>query len=195
MKKEILNTTLLAFLVSLSPACGAKNHSSIQSGVLISSETPEVSGYTLEISGLTAKPGTFSFKELDQRKKITKNATVHCVEGWSESHLWEGISLSDLLYVQDIDSTANTVIFYSSDGYSTSLSLDYILNNNILLAYRKDGKSLNSPYQLVAEGKWGYKWIKMVNKIELSDNKNYKGSYESVGYSIDGDLDKSFWQK
>jgi DMSO/TMAO reductase YedYZ molybdopterin-dependent catalytic subunit len=39
------------------------------------------------------------------------------------------------------------------------------------------------PFQLVAESKWGYKWIKWVNQIEISDNTGYLGFWESRGYS------------
>jgi DMSO/TMAO reductase YedYZ molybdopterin-dependent catalytic subunit len=37
------------------------------------------------------------------------------------------------------------------------------------------------PFQLVAESKYGYKWIKWLTKIELSDNVNYTGYWESRG--------------
>jgi DMSO/TMAO reductase YedYZ molybdopterin-dependent catalytic subunit len=48
------------------------------------------------------------------------------------------------------------------------------------------------PFQLVAESKWGYKWIKWVTEIELSDNLNYTGYWENKGYSNSGDLNESF---
>jgi DMSO/TMAO reductase YedYZ molybdopterin-dependent catalytic subunit len=51
------------------------------------------------------------------------------------------------------------------------------------------------PFQLVAESKWGYKWIKWVTEIELSDNLNYKGYWESRGYSNGGNLNESFFDK
>jgi DMSO/TMAO reductase YedYZ molybdopterin-dependent catalytic subunit len=39
------------------------------------------------------------------------------------------------------------------------------------------------PFQLVAESKYGYKWIKWITTIELSDNADYLGYWESRGYS------------
>jgi DMSO/TMAO reductase YedYZ molybdopterin-dependent catalytic subunit len=44
------------------------------------------------------------------------------------------------------------------------------------------------PFQLVAESKYGYKWIKWITEIELSDNANYKGYWESRGFSNDASL-------
>ena len=44
------------------------------------------------------------------------------------------------------------------------------------------------PFQLVAESKFGYKWIKWITTIELSANTDYLGYWESRGYPNDGDL-------
>jgi DMSO/TMAO reductase YedYZ molybdopterin-dependent catalytic subunit len=44
------------------------------------------------------------------------------------------------------------------------------------------------PFQLVAESKFGYKWIKWITRIELSDNLAYEGYWERRGYSNEGNL-------
>ncbi|MBW3011860.1 molybdopterin-dependent oxidoreductase, partial [Candidatus Woesearchaeota archaeon] len=49
------------------------------------------------------------------------------------------------------------------------------------------------PFQLVAESKWGYKWIKWITKIELSDNEDYEGFWESRGYSNTGNLSERYY--
>jgi DMSO/TMAO reductase YedYZ molybdopterin-dependent catalytic subunit len=41
----------------------------------------------------------------------------------------------------------------------------------------------------VAESKWGYKWVKWVTKIELSDDAEYRGFWEERGYNNGGDID------
>ena len=62
----------------------------------------------------------------------------------------------------------------------------------ILLAYKMNGVVLpperGAPFQLVAESKWGYKWIKWTTRIELSDDADYEGFWESRSYSNDADL-------
>jgi DMSO/TMAO reductase YedYZ molybdopterin-dependent catalytic subunit len=64
------------------------------------------------------------------------------------------------------------------------------------MAYKMNGLTLaperGFPFQLVAQSKWGYKWIKWITEIELSDNPDYKGYWEQRGYSSSGDLDKNF---
>ncbi len=125
-------------------------------------------------------------------QKYQKVTTLRCVEGWSVKILWEGFLLEDLLNETGIDPEATLVIFYAYDGYSTSLKLDYILENDILLAYKMNGLTLpperGFPFQLVAESKYGYKWIKWITEIELSNNEDYRGFWERRGFSNDADI-------
>jgi len=44
------------------------------------------------------------------------------------------------------------------------------------------------PFQLVAEGKYGYKWAKWITRIEVSDDTNFRGYWESYGYDNVADL-------
>jgi DMSO/TMAO reductase YedYZ molybdopterin-dependent catalytic subunit len=71
-----------------------------------------------------------------------------------------------------VQRNAVTVIFNATDGYSSSLPLEYVRKNKILLAFKINGLTLPAergfPFQVVAESKWGYKWVKWVSAIELS---------------------------
>ncbi len=124
---------------------------------------------------------------------------MDCVEGWSVKILWEGFLVKDLIAEARPNASANTIIFKAYDGYTTSFPINYTTDNNILLAYKMNNATLpperGFPFQLVAESKWGYKWIKWVTEIELSDNLNYKGYWENRGYSNSGDLNESFFGK
>jgi DMSO/TMAO reductase YedYZ molybdopterin-dependent catalytic subunit len=155
--------------------------------------------YRLSVTGLVTKPGEYTYdRAISSYKTYKKVVTLDCVEGWSVTILWEGILLKDLLAEAAPAANAKVVIFHAYDGYTTSLPLDYILNNDILLAYKMNDVALPAergfPFQLVAESKWGYKWIKWVTKIELSDNVSYKGYWERRGYANDADLDKGFFE-
>ena len=101
--------------------------------------------------------------------------------------------VNDLIEEVGIDPSAKVVIFYASDGYSTSLPLDYIIDDDIILAYKMNGVVLpperGFPFQLVAESKLGYKWIKWITSMELSDDVNYRGYWESRGFSHEADWD------
>lgn len=153
----------------------------------------DIGTYKLTITGLVNIEKQYSYEEIISSYTTYKKViTLHCVEGWKATILWEGILLKDILSDSISDSSANTAIFYAYDGYSTSLPLDYILNNNIMIAYKMNNVTLpperGFPFQLVAESKWGYKWIKWITTIELSDNADYRGFWESRGYSNEADL-------
>jgi len=159
----------------------------------------DIKSYRLKVGGLVAKPLSFSYEEVLARPAQSKVTIIHCVEGWDVKVLWEGVSLAPLLDEAAPKPAANTVIFRSADGYSTSLPLAYIRQKNILLAFRMNGLTLPEargfPFQVVAEDKWGYKWAKWVTLIELSDDPNFKGYWESRGYNNNGDHSGPMFEK
>ena len=160
----------------------------------------EKEGYQLKIRGLVDDPKVYTYDEvIDNYKHYKKVVTLDCVEGWSVTILWEGMLVRELIQESNPLSDARVVIFYADDGYTTSLPIDYIMNNDILMAYKMNDVALpperGFPFQLVAESKWGYKWIKWITAIELSDDVNYRGFWESRGYSNSADLDKGFFEE
>ena len=152
----------------------------------------DINSYLLAIAGLVGEPKEFSYSQVLELPKYSKVVSLYCVEGWDAKILWEGVLVKDLIEPSGVKPEANTVIFYATDGYTTSLPLDYIEKNNILLASKMNDLVLSPakgfPFQLVAEDKWGYKWIKWVTKIELSNDPEYRGYWESRGYNNNGDL-------
>ncbi len=156
----------------------------------------DMESYTLEVGGLVRNPRTYTYDEVLENQHYEKVVTLNCVTGWSVKILWEGVLLKDLLKEVDVLSTARVVIFYAYDGYSTSLSLKYIIDNDIIMAHKMNGVTLpperGFPFQLVAQDKWGYKWIKWITKIELSDDTDYQGYWEQSGFSNTGNLNEGF---
>ncbi|MFC1924471.1 molybdopterin-dependent oxidoreductase [Chloroflexota bacterium] len=158
----------------------------------------DLENYELKITGLVESPQSYTYSDvLDNHKLYKKVVTLDCVEGWSVNILWEGVLVKDLIDEAKASADANTVIFHAYDGYTTSLPIDYLVDQDIIMASKMNNITLpperGAPFQLVAESKWGYKWIKWITEIEVSDNSNYRGYWESRGYSNDGDLDKGFF--
>jgi DMSO/TMAO reductase YedYZ molybdopterin-dependent catalytic subunit len=158
----------------------------------------DAENYTLTVSGLVNNELQLSYDGVvNGYQNFEKVVKLNCVEGWSVTILWEGVLVKDLIEEAGVEPNATTVIFYAYDGYSTSVPLDYIVDNNILMAYKMNNVTLpperGFPFQLVAESKWGYKWIKWITEIELSDNEDYRGFWESRSYSNDGNLNEGFY--
>ena len=154
--------------------------------------------YLLKITGLVDHPKTYLYDHVvnsyQHYKKVVK---LDCVEGWSVTILWEGVLVKDILKEARPSSKAKIVIFHAYDGYTTSFPINYIMDNDIMMAYKMNDVIIpperGFPFELVAESKWGYKWIKWITEIELSADVNYKGYWESRGYSNSGDLNKNFF--
>ncbi len=148
--------------------------------------------YRLAIDGLVSSPLSLSYAELQEMPHAAKVVTIDCVEGWSVRALWEGIPLVDLFASATPAPEANTVVFHAADGYTTSLPLEFVLERNLIIADRINGMVLPAkngfPFQLVAEDKWGYKWIRWITEIELSNDPTYQGYWESRGFNNTGDV-------
>ena len=75
-------------------------------------------------------------------------------------------SADELIEKADPDDRATNVIFKSTDGYITILTLDYIRERNIILAGSLNGIGL-PPAQgfsliVVADDRLGFKWARWV---------------------------------
>lgn len=149
--------------------------------------------YRLEITGLVEAPQSLTYKEVLGLPIAKRAITLHCVEGWDEHLLFEGVRLADLLALANPRKGVRNVIFYAADGYSSSLSYEGVTRLDVMLAAKINGRILDAnrgfPFQVVAESKWGYKWVKWVTRIELSE-KPYKGYWEKRGYDNEADVKK-----
>jgi len=154
--------------------------------------------YKLSIIGLVKNPKDYFYEDIINKfKHYTKVTTLNCVEGWSATVLWEGVRIMDLVNDASPSEDAEIIIFHAEDGYTTGLPVEYIRDNDLILAYKINEVILPEergfPFQLVAESKWGYKWCRWVNGLEFSDDTDYEGYWERRGYSNTADLDDPFW--
>lgn len=152
----------------------------------------DMATYRLKLEGKVASPQVLTYSEVLALPHYEKNVRLSCVEGWSADVVWEGVRLEDLLARAGYDPEAKVVIFRAQDGYSSSLPLEYVLDRDILLAYKMNGVSLpverGYPFQVVAEDRWGYKWVKWVTSIEVSADEDFRGYWEQRGYDNDATL-------
>ncbi len=149
------------------------------------------SPYDLVIEGLVQQPTNFTYSELQSFPRISEIAVMECITGWTQLYNWTGVPLFFLLSVAGVKVEATEVVFYASDGFSSSLTIERALHPTTLLALQANGKVLSHsdgyPYRLVVPCKYGYKWVKWIKEIEVIDY-DYKGYYESRGYSDEADI-------
>lgn len=158
----------------------------------------EKNTYRLKIKGAVDKPLNLSYKDVTQKHKhYEKVVRLDCVEGWGVTILWEGVLLRDVLKDAHVKKSAKTVIFRAYDGYSSSFPIEYFYDKPIIMAYKMNKVEIPPergwPFMLVAEDKWGYKWVKWITDIEVSNEVDFKGYWERRGYSNTGDRNKGFF--
>ncbi len=147
--------------------------------------------WSIEISGLVNNPGTYDMGDLltkfDQEERIYR---LRCVEAWSMVIPWDGFPLAKLLKEVDPTSNAKYVRFetladpeqmpgLSSPWYNwpyvEGLTIEEAMNDLTLMATGIYGQSLlpqnGAPVRLVVPWKYGFKSIKSIVKIELTDEQ------------------------
>ncbi|MBD3186175.1 DUF4079 family protein [Candidatus Bathyarchaeota archaeon] len=161
--------------------------------VISKGESPEINGSTWELSvnGTVSTELQFSLDDIKALPNVEIKATLKCVEGPSGTAMWKGVWASDIIDMAGLDNDSMEVVFRAVDDFSTSLTIEEIQEDNILLAYEMNGVPLprqhGFPLRVVAPKHWGYKWIKWVDRMEVVDY-DYKGFWESRGWADDAHL-------
>jgi DMSO/TMAO reductase YedYZ molybdopterin-dependent catalytic subunit len=152
-----------------------------------------INTYRLKITGLVTEEITLTYEEVLALESHQRLITLYCVTGWDATILWEGVLLSDLIGLAHPGVEVTTIIFHASDGYTSSLPYSVIKDKQLILAYKSNSLTLPDelgyPFIVVAEEKYGYKWVRWVTEIELSSDSKYEGYWERFGYDNIADID------
>lgn len=161
--------------------------------VLHAGSVPAVSinAWSLEVYGEVEHLLRFNYSELTALPATRIVADIHCVTGWSKfDTIWEGIKFRDLALLVKPSAKAKFVKFECEGGWSTSLPLAVLMEDNVLLAYKYDDRDLSiehgGPVRGLVPGKYFYKSAKWVKKIKFME-KDEPGFWEQMGYSNSAD--------
>lgn len=129
--------------------------------------------WRLEVDGCVARPLRLTLADVLARPAAERVWDTHCVTTWSrEGTQWRGVLLSDLLEEAQPLAGAKFARLEACSlrRHDTSLPLEYA-RHHVLLAYECDGRPLEPahgfPLRAVTEGKYFYKSLKWLNRIEL----------------------------
>ncbi|MCB0063566.1 MAG: protein-methionine-sulfoxide reductase catalytic subunit MsrP [Caldilineaceae bacterium] len=146
--------------------------------------------WEIEVTGLANNPQTFALEDI--LTKFTQEERIYrlrCVEAWSMVIPWVGFPVGDLLREVDPKSEAKYVKFTTvmrpeempgqrgraviEYPYVEGLRIDEAMNPLAIFATGMYGKPLvpanGAPFRLVVPWKYGFKSIKSIVKIELTD--------------------------
>ena len=150
----------------------------------------DIGTWSLAIYGTVNHTANLTYAALTAMPSVYETETLKCVEGPSGTAVWTGVRVRDVLALTGIANGSREVVFYGADGYSSSLTLDDALGDDVLLAWGMNHETLprdhGYPLRVVAPGKAGYKWVKFVERVEVVDY-DYKGYWESRGWNDTAD--------
>ncbi|WP_299304573.1 protein-methionine-sulfoxide reductase catalytic subunit MsrP [uncultured Litoreibacter sp.] len=149
------------------------------------------SPWSIEIDGMVEKPGKYSFEDIMSQMTVEERIyRFRCVEAWSMVIPWNGFELADLLTMAGVDTNAKYVGFetlvrpeemwgqkraFVPWPYREGLRMDEAMHPLTIMAtgiYGKDIPNQNgAPMRLVVPWKYGFKSIKSIVKITVSDTQ------------------------
>ncbi len=147
--------------------------------------------WTVKIDGMVDNPGDYDFADIMSQMTVEERIyRFRCVEAWSMVIPWNGFELADLLALAGVQSEAKYVAFETlvrpeemigqrfralDWPYVEGLRLDEAMHPLTIMAtgiYGKDIPNQNgAPMRLVVPWKYGFKSIKSIVRITLTDQE------------------------
>ncbi|MEM6589212.1 MAG: protein-methionine-sulfoxide reductase catalytic subunit MsrP [Pseudomonadota bacterium] len=147
--------------------------------------------WTVKIDGMVDRPGEYAFEDIMSKMTIEERIyRFRCVEAWSMVVPWNGFELADLLNLAGVQSSAKYVAFETvmrpeempglrsrvlDWPYVEGLRMDEAMHPLTIMAtgiYGRDIPNQNgAPLRLVVPWKYGYKSIKSIVRITLTDTE------------------------
>jgi len=170
--------------------------------------------WAVEVGGLVQNPKTYALEDLLKFEQKERVYRLRCVEAWSMVIPWTGFELGDLLNEVQPMTSAKYVRFVTlmdktrmpGEGdplypwpYNEGLRLDEAMQRLTIIATGLYGQSLpnpdGAPLRLVVPWKYGFKSIKAIVKIELTEQRpqtmwntiapNEYGFYSNINPEVD----------
>ena len=147
----------------------------------------EKAAWRLVIDGAVESPVTLSFDDFMALPQVDDESDFHCVTTWSLlDSKWRGVQFSTLAALVGVKPAATHVMTYAYDGYTTNVSLEEALKDDVLLVHSWNGAPLTrehgGPVRMITPQLYAWKGAKWINRIEFL-TKNKLGFWEERGYS------------
>jgi DMSO/TMAO reductase YedYZ molybdopterin-dependent catalytic subunit len=132
-----------------------------------------------------------TYDELRGLPRTDQYVTLRCVSNDVSSHLmgtalWSGVRLRDLVSKETVPSSIAEVAFIGAEGHSDSLPLEGAFQDDVLIAYGMNGRTLDRdhgfPARLLVPGYYGFKNVKWLTEIRFVTGP-YSGTWPSKGWA------------
>lgn len=154
---------------------------------------PEIAheDWTLTLDGLVDKPAVLSWDTFNALPQVEDISDFHCVTTWSKYDCrWGGVAFTTLYELAQPKPEAKYVYFTSYDGYSTNVSLEQCLDEDVLVATSFDNAPVTrehgGPARFIIPKLYAWKGAKFLKNITFLEEDKL-GFWEIRGYSNTAD--------
>ena len=158
---------------------------------LVGESAPRVDDapWTVTMDGCVSQPTTWTLDDLRTLPLVEITLDIHCVTRWSRFDVpFRGVPLTTLLDACAPTADARYISFVARTdrGHSSSLVLADAIDLNVLVALDADGAPLTTdhggPVRIVTPGRYFYKSVKWLERIELLSEDRLGYWEEDAGY-------------
>jgi DMSO/TMAO reductase YedYZ molybdopterin-dependent catalytic subunit len=147
--------------------------------------------WKFSVVGMVEEELHFTWDEFLALPQETLRSDIHCVTHWSKfDNDWTGVKFTELMKRVRPREGAKHVMVHSFGGYTTNISLDELLDDDVLFAHQHNGEPLAKehgwPMRLVVPKLYFWKSAKWVRGLVFMDAEK-AGFWEMYGYHIHGD--------
>lgn len=126
--------------------------------------------FTLTVDGAVTRGLSLSLDDLLALPAIERDVSLDCGKGTRTASTLKGPTFSRVLELASAFDSASQAVFYCTDGHRETISIADLLRCDAFLALCEDGDapdSGESVVRLVVPGKFGERWAKFVERIEI----------------------------
>ena len=159
----------------------------------------DMTRWRLRLYGEVDVPATLTWNDVGTLPSTTLTADMHCVTTWSRlDNDWEGVAFKDLVALVKPRGDAKYVIAHCDADYTTSLPIEVLADDDVLIAYRHDGAALTpdhgGPLRLVVPKRYAWKSAKWLEGLEWVQYDRL-GFWERNGYNNAADpwKEERYW--
>jgi DMSO/TMAO reductase YedYZ molybdopterin-dependent catalytic subunit len=136
--------------------------------------------WRLVVDGMAARPLSLSIAELKTFPSSTQITEIACEEGWSYIAEWKGVALSYILQLAGALPQVRYIVYRSiQPDWWESIDMADALHPQTLVAYNMNGDELPVPFggplRMRVPRQLGYKSVKYINRLTLTDNLKHFG--------------------
>ena len=162
----------------------------------------ETDDFFLKVEGLVSDERSWTFNDLMNLPQTEMTADFHCVTAWSRfGDTWGGVMFRDFFNEIEgtVDQAARHVMQHAYGGYTTNLPLEWMLDEDVMIAHSLNGASLptehGGPVRIFTPRRYGWKGAKWIHRLEFMA-EDRPGFWEKNGYHNEADpwKEERYWE-